>query len=170
MVFKVGIWTTSRSYQCFLGLHIFQRYACYHYPGYSFWFLFLVLCLFCLSQKPRRVKTIIFLPYICMPMKPSRTLWDLSRQIPPLCPHFVFVGNSLCSASLNFPECQRADSNSCLSGNGRKQRWRKIIKKLKRLKQDLVPSQGNDITISLSSKAFTKVRMVTKFSSSSDPQ
>ena len=31
---------------------------------------------------------------------------------------FLFVGNKLHSASLNFPEFQRADSNSCLPGEG----------------------------------------------------
>ena len=136
MVFKVGIWTTSGSYSMFSW--VFPMYSrgmlVIYYPGYSFWFLFLVLCLFCLSQKPRRVKRqLFFLPYICMLMKPSRTLWDLSKDKSSLCPHFVFVGKSLCSASLNFPECQSADSNSCLSGNGRKQRWRKINQEIKEI-------------------------------------
>ena len=33
-------------------------------------------------------------------------------------PFFLFVGNRLHSAYLTFPEFQRADSNSCLSGEG----------------------------------------------------
>jgi len=49
-------------------------------------------------------------------VKASRTLW-----VPPgyksfFC--FLFVGNRLYSASLTFPEFQRADSNICLSGEG----------------------------------------------------
>ena len=37
----------------------------------------------------------------------------------PFCvPCFLFVGYRLCSASLTFPEFQRADSNHCWSGTG----------------------------------------------------
>lgn len=124
MAFKVGIGPLQGVTQCFPGsfpcipevslLSIIQVIPSGFYFCYS---------VSCLSQKPRRVKRqLFFLPYTCMPMKPSRTLWDPSRDKSSLCSRFLFVGNSLCSTSLIFPECQRADSNSCLTGNGRK--WR----------------------------------------------
>ena len=51
-------------------------------------------------------------------MKLSRTLWGSQVQTLSGSPMFLFIGNRLHSASLTFPELQRANSSSCLSGEG----------------------------------------------------
>ena len=51
-------------------------------------------------------------------MKPSRTLWSPRDPRSLTFSHFLFVGNKFHSASLTFPELQRAYSNNCLSGKG----------------------------------------------------
>ena len=45
-------------------------------------------------------------------LKPSRTLRGSWAQKPFCVPHFLFAGNRLHSASMTFPEFQRAGSNS----------------------------------------------------------
>ena len=77
----------------------------------------------------------------------------------PFCvPHFLFVGNRLHSASMTFPEFQRAGSNSCSPGSeGMQKQGRSsqeiIVQPWGRV---LVPPQGIYIKISLSSSAATK--------------
>ena len=56
--------------------------------------------------------------HISLVRKPSRTLWGSWAWKPFYVPCFLFVGNRLHSASMTFPEFQRADSNSCYSGKG----------------------------------------------------
>ena len=48
-----------------------------------------------------------------LPLKSSRTLGGSWTQKPLCVPRFLFVGNRLHSASMTFPEFQRAGSNSC---------------------------------------------------------
>lgn len=52
----------------------------------------------------------------CPLLKRSRTLWGPEDTNSLYVPHFLFVGNTLHSASLVFPEFHRADSKGCLSG------------------------------------------------------
>ena len=52
----------------------------------------------------------------CPLLKWSRTLWGPADTNSLYVPRFLFVGNTLHSVSLIFPEFHRADSKGCLSG------------------------------------------------------